>query len=156
MGHEVTITVQLDPKTYLETNSGGRWFNIPSIHPVTRIPMEQREAIAFATERGYLGLGFSNVKEATKAAGARSRRMDDLPPEPAIRGDSFIGVSAESISDLAGYDWPFNPGGRAPNGFMYPLHDVLLLTDAGVKVPRPTTARPRARPSANQTLIGGE
>lgn len=144
MGHEVTITVQLDPETYLEVEPGqsGRWFNLPSIHPVSRRKMEQADAINFATVRGYLGLGFKTMDGAVDSAKGRSNRTNDAEaenqgPVGRLASVGFTGASLDTTAKFNSYSFPYNPGGRAPDGFMYPLQDFLLLVESGVSMAAP-------------------
>jgi hypothetical protein len=152
LGHERTITVQLDPANYTEVTSGGRWFNVPTINPykavwatrkgarpasqvrrelVTGADLTPEEAIDYALKRGMLGRGFDSVDEAVAAAEIRSESFQEKP--------GFIAKVERLIDPLeghafSGYRVPFNPGGRAPDGFQYPKQDKRLVSEATDRV----------------------
>jgi hypothetical protein len=113
MPHEQTITVNLDPDTYEAggPHGSGRWYNLPSAHPISGEIMEVPKAIAFALERGYLGAGYDTIEIAVGAAQYRADASVD--PNPAIPPDVW--------------DVPFNPGGRAVDGFKYSNLDPVLI-----------------------------
>jgi hypothetical protein len=110
---EETITVHLDPDTYedIGPHGSGRWYNLPTAHPITGEIMEVPNAIAFALERGYLGAGYDTGEIAVGAAQYRANAssVSDSPIPPDI------------------WDVPFNPGGRAVDGFKYSNLDGVLI-----------------------------
>jgi hypothetical protein len=81
-----TKTFRLDMTTYTEDPSklSGRWFNVPIVNPSTGRVMEDDEALRFATERGYLGQGFSTEKLARTYSGIRRAEGAKLGPFLAV------------------------------------------------------------------------
>jgi hypothetical protein len=118
-------TFQLDPTSFEPVAEGGRWYNIPRVHPISRQYMDEETATIFALQRGYLGEGFDTVDEAVSAAIGRNDRvkaaLEKINPEQAL----LTGQSrTESIQRF-----PYNIAGRAPDGFRYDAEDIRMLLD---------------------------
>jgi hypothetical protein len=114
-------TMRLDPDTYQPVESGGRFYNMPGLDPVSGKPMKPERALDYALRRGYLGRGFNTENEAAFEADARTEK-ELWRPRSTIAGLVRALIPGERDEDLWRH-MPFNPGGRAIDGFQYPGWD---------------------------------
>lgn len=112
---EDSVSYQLHPDSYEPVETGGRWFNMPGRHPVTGQVFNEDQAVDFALENGLLGIGYDSVDQAVQAAVTRAELGDENPLVANRR------------------ELPFNPGGRALDGFLYPELDTPLMETAIVR-----------------------
>jgi hypothetical protein len=123
------FVAQLDEFTYEEVKSGGRFYVVPKVHSIKRTILEPEEAIEFAIERGYLGVGFSTELDAATFGQWRKegihntgRRFPDWVTKALMPHDYETYYGGDSM----GGSIPFNPAGRGRAGFKNPFLDDLL------------------------------
>jgi hypothetical protein len=76
-----TRSILLDRSSFAPepTEGRGRWFNVPIAHPITkRAFATDDEAIDFAVERGYMGIGFPTQKHASTYSAMRGTEVTEL------------------------------------------------------------------------------
>jgi len=120
----VYYIMDLDIDTYEPVVDGeGNSYIVPSYHPVTGKYLQEPEALSFALMHGYLGRGFESKGRAYYNADKRLREgLWRAPEGNEALVEAFVGVENHDR-------WrhmPFNPGGRAVDGFQYPLYDAIF------------------------------